>query len=88
MGGPDSQRNPRVTFQRRSKTLKEKAHQLSDICGAKVYLIIVHERENYVYNSSHEPSWPPPDETLVSWYRKPSTRSFAESLTGNALQEA
>ncbi|KAJ5875186.1 uncharacterized protein N7473_012533 [Penicillium subrubescens] len=75
MGGPDSQRNPRVTFQKRCRTLKEKAHQLSEICGAEVYLLIVHDRENYIYNSSYNPSWPPRDELL----------SFAKNSTGDAL---
>lgn len=65
MGGPDPQRNPRLTFQRRSKTLREKARQLSVICGARVYLLVEHSRETYVYNSSNDAFWPPPDKTLV-----------------------
>lgn len=71
MGGPDAQRNTRVTFQKRCDTLKKKAHQLSEICGANVYLLIVHDRENYVYNSSYDVSWPPSDETLVSFSENP-----------------
>ncbi|KAJ5461029.1 uncharacterized protein N7458_002581 [Penicillium daleae] len=76
MGGPDAQRNSRTTFKRRIKTLKDKAHQLSDICGARVYLLIDHEREKYVYNSSRHTSWPPPDETLEMHYPQLDRKTF------------
>jgi hypothetical protein len=51
---------------KRCKTLKAKAHQLADLCGANVYLFIDHQRGSFVYNSVNDGSWPPPDEVLVS----------------------
>lgn len=66
MGGPDPGRNTRVRFQKRCDTLKKKAHELAESCGANVYLCVIHEREHYVYNSVDDGSWPPPDEVLVS----------------------
>ena len=66
MGGPDGARRSRVQFTKRCKTLKRKAHELADFCDANVYLVIIHPRENYTYNSASSRSWPPPDEELVS----------------------
>lgn len=65
MGGPDLNKNPRVKYKNRVKTLKSKAHELSDKCGAKVYLVIDHEREFFVYNSVDDADWPPADSLLV-----------------------
>lgn len=66
MGGPDPDRNSRVKFLKRCKTLKNKAHQLAQLCDADVYLLIIHPRERYAYNSTGDRSWPPSDEVLVS----------------------
>lgn len=69
MGGPDLDRNARVKFTKRSKTLKRKAHELAESCDADVYLFIAHPREYYAYNSADDNSWPPPDEVLVKMTR-------------------
>ncbi|KAJ5152440.1 hypothetical protein N7492_009720 [Penicillium capsulatum] len=68
MGGPDPDRNSRVKFMKRCKTLKTKARQLADLCGANVYLVIAHPRELYAFNSVKDGSWPPPDEVLEQHY--------------------
>ena len=66
MAGPDKDRNSRVKFIKWCKIIKAKAHQLADLCGASVYVFIVHDRGSFVYNSVKDGSWPPPDEVLVS----------------------
>lgn len=66
MGGPDTLKSARIKYQKRAKTLKSRAHDLADICGARVYLFIEHERECFVYKSVDDTLWPPPDGLLVS----------------------
>ncbi|KAJ6115285.1 hypothetical protein N7486_001063 [Penicillium sp. IBT 16267x] len=79
MGGPDKDRNSRVKFMKRCKTLKAKAQQLADLYGANVYLFIDHERGSFVYNSVSNGSWPPPDEVLEQHYPNLDRPGFNET---------
>jgi hypothetical protein len=65
MGGPDPLRRERLLFKKRSVTVLKKAAELAELCGAQVYLLIVHERGNFALNSVEDKNWPPPDSTLV-----------------------
>lgn len=66
MGGPDLLRKRRNLFNKRWKTLMKKAQQLAGLSGAKVYLLVMHDRQNIVYSSNRANDFPPPDSTLVS----------------------
>lgn len=65
MGGPDPQRRERNTFNKRTRTLLGKAHELATLAGADVYLFINHPRATVTYNSVGDPNWPPADKDLV-----------------------
>ncbi|KAJ5302306.1 hypothetical protein N7508_007169 [Penicillium antarcticum] len=78
MGGPDPDRNSRVKFQRRSQTLKDKAHELAKFCDANVYLFVNHQRKTFVYNSVEDGSWPPNDESLEQQYSNLERTNFSE----------
>ena len=82
MGGPDPNRNERNLFKKRSKTLAKKSRELARLSGAKVYLLIMHERANIVYNSNREKNFPPPDNTLVSPFRLTSRIFIFTGLLG------
>ncbi|KAJ5862968.1 hypothetical protein N7455_007036 [Penicillium solitum] len=85
MGGPDPERNSRVKFTRRSQTLKGKAHELAKFCDANVYLVIIHPRESFVYNSVDDRSWPPSDEKLEKQYPNLERSNFSKT---ESLQES
>lgn len=65
MGGPDPFRRERTTFNKRTRTLLSKAHELATLAGADVYLVIHHPRATITYNSAQDTNWPPADKDLV-----------------------
>ncbi|KAJ5120837.1 uncharacterized protein N7515_010225 [Penicillium bovifimosum] len=83
MGGPDPKRNSRLQFNRRSRTLKAKAHELAKLCYADVYLVINHPRGSFVYDSVSDKVWPPNDDKLEPKYPNMERSDFdkMESLS-------
>lgn len=51
------------------RTIMQKAFELFLLCDCKVYLLVEHQQEAFVFNSE-DFSWPPPDRELV-WVQAP-----------------
>lgn len=46
------------------RTIMQKAFELFLLCDCKVYLLVEHQQDAFVFNSE-DFSWPPPDRELV-----------------------
>jgi hypothetical protein len=53
-------------FRRRRKVLLKKAHELSSMCDADIYVLTHHRARYYTYKSTEHPGWPPAEEEVVS----------------------
>ncbi|KAI1955030.1 hypothetical protein LOZ58_006878 [Ophidiomyces ophidiicola] len=87
MGGPDPYRASRQQFNKRSTTVLSKAMELVQKCDAKLYLLMVHERGVFEYNSTvdplrnecnPDPEWPPPVLEVAKVY--PNVQRSSHSL--------
>ncbi|THC87638.1 hypothetical protein EYZ11_012919 [Aspergillus tanneri] len=78
MGGPDPDGAERRSFQKRSRTLLGKAHDLAALRQARVYVVIDHPRATVVYNSVEGIQWPPSDENFESRYPDVHRLSFTD----------
>ena len=52
-------------FRQRNKTIKKKANDLAQRCGAQVYLVVLFHGQYYTYTSHHSKAWPPSEEQIV-----------------------
>ncbi|CEL11962.1 hypothetical protein ASPCAL15056 [Aspergillus calidoustus] len=85
MGGPDPFRRERTTFNKRTRTLLSKAHELATLAGADVYLVIHHPRATITYNSVQDTNWPPADKELETIY--PHLQRLNQTFSNDSSDE-
>jgi hypothetical protein len=66
MSGNSGYKHNQRRWEQRTKTLKNKAHEVGKIFHADVYLIVSCSSETVVYNSVQDRQWPPADHLLAS----------------------
>ena len=77
-------------FRKRKNNILKKGDELRLLCGADVYILLCRKGRYYIYNSTNQPSWPPPPEKIVNTLETCSLcyALNAETYVGQKLSSA